>query len=455
MQIRMFRSGLAGLLASLVLLTACNGGGGGGSSDRNQNPPPPDSGSWGLEQAVENQGSDALQPKVAIDANGNAIAVWKQASGSRYDLWANRYEPSTGWGTPQLLENLDYGNVDQPDIAFDANGNALVAWWELGAANKANIMAAYYTVGVGWGAATLLEYSDSGDATTPKVAFDADGNALVVWFQYDGTRYYVWSNRYTPGVGWAGAEILQSNLAQSGYYPELSMTADGNAVAFWQQIDPGLNSTMWSNRYTAGVGWGIAEQVSNSSGFAYSHDVATDAAGNAIAVWGVSENTLYSLWFSRYDTVSGWSAPELLETQDSGNAYYARIVMDDAGNAMVVWLQSSGSINSLWARRYAVGAGWGPAQLIENDDSGNVSPPQLALDASGNVLVVWQQYNGSVYNIWSNRYRAGIGWGTAQTLDTVAGSASYPHLAMNADGTGVAVWQQQEGAYSIWSRRFE
>ena len=402
MPISMFRF-LAALLASLVLLTACNDGGGGGSSDRNQNPnPPPDSGSWGAEQAVESQGNDALQPKVAIDANGNAIAVWKQSSGGRYDLWANRYEAGTGWGT-----------------------------------------------------ATLLEYDDRGDATTPKVAFDGDGNALVVWFQYDGSHYYVWSNRYTPGVGWAGAENLQSNLAQSGYYPELSMTADGNAVAFWQQIDPGLGSTMWSNRYTAGVGWGVAEQVSNSSGFAYSHDVATDAAGNAIAVWGVNENTLYSLWYSRYDTVAGWSTPQLLENQDSANAYYPRLVMDDAGNAMVVWIQGSGNLHSLWARRYAVGSGWNAAQLIETDDTGGVSPPQLAMDASGNVLVVWQQYNGSVYNIWSNRYRARIGWGTAQMLDTTAGTATYPHVAMNAGGDGVAVWQQQDGAYSIWSRRFE
>ncbi len=454
MPITLFRSGLAGLLASLVLLTACNGGGGGGGGDRNQNPPP-DSGSWGVEQAVESQGSDALQPKVAIDANGNAIAVWKQASGSRYDLWANRYEPGTGWGTPQLLETLNYGNVDQPDIAFDANGNALVAWWELSAAGKASIMAAYYSVGTGWGTATLLEDDDRGDAYMPKVAFDADGTALVIWFQYDGVRHYVWSNRYTPAVGWAGAELIQSTLAQSGYYPELARTADGDAVAFWQQLDYSGTSTMWANRYTAGVGWGVAEQVSDSTGYAYSHAVATDAAGNAIAVWGVQQNSRYDLWFSRYDTVSGWGTPALLETQDTGNAYYPKIVMDDAGNAVVVWMQSNGSVYSLMARRYAVGSGWGAPQLIENDDTGSAYPAQLAMDGSGNVLVVWRQYNGGVSNIWSNRYRAGIGWGTAQLLETAAGTADYPHVAMNASGDGVAVWQQLDGAYSIWSRRFE
>lgn len=454
-------SRMAGIIACCALLYACDSGGSGsGSSNRGTNPPPPppppDSGTWGAALLVENQGNDASQPKVAVDANGNAIAVWKQMEGGRYDLWANRYEPGTGWGTPQLLENLNYGNVDQADIAFDANGNALVAWWELGAAGKASIMAAYYTAGGGWSPAELLELNDSGDATTPKVAFDADGNALVVWFQYDGSHYYVWSNRYSPGTGWAGAEFIQTYTAQSGYYPELAMTADGNAIAFWQQIDPGLTSTMWSNRYTAGVGWSTAEQVSSSGGFAYSHDVATDAAGNAIAIWAVMESGLYSVWASHYDTVAGWSTPELVETEDTGSAYYPRIVMDSSGNAMAVWLQSNGTYYSLWARRYQAGAGWGAAQLIENEETGNAHPVQLAMDASGNVLAVWQQYEGSQNNIWSNRYVAGSGWRTAELLETGAGGASAPQVAVDSNGDGVAVWQQLDGSTNnIWSRRFE
>src|SRR3990167_5924541 len=123
-------SRLACTIACCALLIACDSGGsGGGSTNRGTNPPPP--------------------PPPPPD--------------------------SGTWGTVSLLENQDYGNVDQADIAIDANGNALVAWWELGAAGKANIMAAYYTAGTGWGAATLLEYDDRGDATTPKVAFDADG----------------------------------------------------------------------------------------------------------------------------------------------------------------------------------------------------------------------------------------------------------------------------------------
>ena len=41
--------------------------------------------------------------------------------------------------------------------------------------------------GTNWGVAELIE-SDDGDASNPEIAMAADGSALAVWFQDDGTR---------------------------------------------------------------------------------------------------------------------------------------------------------------------------------------------------------------------------------------------------------------------------
>jgi hypothetical protein len=35
---------------------------------------------------------DALDPPIAIDASGRALAVWDQADGTRNSIWANGYE---------------------------------------------------------------------------------------------------------------------------------------------------------------------------------------------------------------------------------------------------------------------------------------------------------------------------------------------------------------------------
>ena len=48
--------------------------------------------------------------------------------------------------------------------------------------------------------------------------------------------------------------------------------------------------------------------------------------------------------------------------------------------------------------------GWGTAELIEIDDVGNASSPQVAADSDGNSMAVCQQSDGTVTNIWANRY---------------------------------------------------
>ena len=62
-------------------------------------------------------------------------------------------------------------------------------------------------------------------------------------------------------------------------------------------------------------------------------------------------------------------------------------------------------------------SGWGTAQLIETDAE-IAAAPQVAVDGSGNAVAVWEQYDGTRYNIWSNRYVVGAGWGDAELIET-------------------------------------
>jgi hypothetical protein len=71
---------------------------------------------------------------------------------------------------------------------------------------------------------------------------------------------------------------------------------------------------------------------------------------------------------------------------------------------MAVWYKWNGTHCDIRSNRYVAGTGWGKAQLIETDDSGHASDPQVAVDDSGNATVVWRQYDGMHYSIWSNRY---------------------------------------------------
>ena len=69
-----------------LLLTAC--GSGGGSSA-----PPAVPKAWGTAALIESDNAgNALTPQITFGASGNALAVWYQSDGTRYNIWANRFE---------------------------------------------------------------------------------------------------------------------------------------------------------------------------------------------------------------------------------------------------------------------------------------------------------------------------------------------------------------------------
>ena len=150
------------------------------------------------------RGRCQFRTEIAIDASGNALAVWDQSDGTRNNIWSNRYTAGGGWGTAELIET-DNAAVPQPrdrrrrqrqcagDLASSPTARATGIW-----SNR-------YTVGTGWGTAALIETDNAGDAADPQIAIDGNGNALAVWDQSDGTRRNIWSNRYTAGVGWGTA----------------------------------------------------------------------------------------------------------------------------------------------------------------------------------------------------------------------------------------------------------
>jgi hypothetical protein len=74
---------------------------------------------------------------VANDATGNAIAVWRECGG----IWANRFTPGSGWGLPELIETNDNGRAERPQVAMDASGDAVAVWYKWDDGYRASIWA--------------------------------------------------------------------------------------------------------------------------------------------------------------------------------------------------------------------------------------------------------------------------------------------------------------------------
>ena len=360
-------------------------------------------------------------------------------------------EQSSGWGTEELIEYDDLGSASYPDIGTDANGNA-IAVWNQNDGSVPQIVANRYTRDKGWEEAEFLT-AGGFNSLSPRIAVNGNGNATVVWRYSDGTRYNVVSRNYFPGTGWDDGDNLES-IDGDVQNPQIDMNDDGYAITVWSQ-DDGTYNSIYANVYTPGTGWGSAELVENGDKGAYSPQVVLSPDGEAVVVWYQSNGAMYDIWANTYSITSGWGVETLIETADDGNSFDPMIDMDGSGNAVAVWRQDDGAIYNVVSNRYTPGSGWGTAEIIESGD-GQVQPPtNVAVDDDGNALAVWRQWDGSKYDIISNRFTPGEVWGDEEEIEDNEGTAETPHIDMDDAGNAVAVWRQYDGGfYSIYTNRF-
>jgi hypothetical protein len=353
-------------------------------------------GAWQAAELIEtNNGGSASSPEVAFDSSGNAIAVWRQTDGTRYNIWANRFN-GTSWGAAELIETDD-GAASSPQVAVDSSGNAIAVWYQTDGTRN-DIWANRFN-GTSWGTAELIETDNAGSALFPQVAFDSSGNAIAVWHQTGGTRYDIWANRFN-GTSWGTAERIETDNAGNAAFPQVAFDSSGNAIAVWRQND-GTRNNIMANRFN-GTTWGTAELIETDDGAGETPQVAFDSSGNAIAVWYQTDGTSNNIMANRFNGTS-WGTAELIETDD-GAAFNPQVALDSSGNAIAVWQQFDGTSYSIMANRFN-GTSWGTAELIETDNAGPASFPQVAFDSSGNAIAVWHQFDGTRINIMANRFQ--------------------------------------------------
>ncbi|MEO8523779.1 MAG: hypothetical protein ABI460_03570 [Caldimonas sp.] len=428
---------------------------------------------WGAFQSIRTGGGDTTtNAELALDNSGNALVVWGHElspSMGRVDIWSNRYAVGSGWGTAQVIETNDSSSTGnrQPQIAADAAGNALAVWAQSDG-TQVSIWANRYVAGSGWATAELIETGNAGAAALPNIAIDVGGNALAVWSQSDGTRYNVWSNRYTAGTGWGTAELIETdNAGDAARFsaPEIAFDRSGNALAVWEQSD-GTRTNIWSNRYTAGAGWGTAQLIeTDNAGRALNPSLAFDGSGNALAVWEQSDGTINNIWSNRYAAGVGWGTAQLIETDDAGNgATDAHVAFDGSGNALAVWTQrDAGNRNFLQFNRYSAGVGWGTEATAATNPVGIPGPygARFAFDSSGTALAVWNTSDGTNSLVAFGRYTAAGGWSVIGVAGGTFAQAVIPRIAVDSNGNAVAVWLQNaaaagnRGNFSVWAARYQ
>ncbi|MFH0888890.1 MAG: hypothetical protein V1871_06755 [Planctomycetota bacterium] len=456
----MKRTGLIviGVLILLASVMAMGAGGRCSASDSGSSAAPAAQGaSWKTPALLEtNNLGDVSDPEIAVDGSGNAIVIWPQSNAFTTHIYANNYIVGSGWAiTNTLIETESTYSVYNARLAMNNNGFAIALWLQTDGTRN-NLWANLCITGTTWGTATLLETAPETIYGYPKpqIAINDSGNAVAVWVQNDGTCDSLWANRYISGTGWTGRELVETNNTYDATAPQVAIDNSNNIIAVWVQ-DSLTGNHVYTNRYISGTGWAGVTPITNLINIATDPQIAMNDSGNAVVVWAMT-STDYALYANRYVSPTGWTSVsgDLIETMD-GSASVPQIAMNNSGNAIVVFNHYVLASCKAYATRYISPTGWTTVQLICNGQE-TTTEPRIAINDSGNAMAIWYQYDTLRTNIWANRYIAGTGWVGSTSIETNANDADGHKIVIDNSCNSIAVWKQSDSTkVSLWANRFE
>ncbi len=412
----------------------------------NLNSPALGAGGWQDTALLETDPQSARNPQVAFDRSGNGFVVWAQGG----DMIARRYDAaSASWGNPVVLDSSPQP-VNQARVAVDrVSGNAIAVWTQSDGVDNSLYSSRFNTLTNTWSSAELIETAagavDIFDENS-SVAISG-GHAAVAWLQNDGPSLNVYLSRLVSG-SWTTPELVET-AAEPAQQPKVAIDSNGNVTVAWRQLDSltgnrNINIRRWDNTAAA---FGPVTAM-NNIGDRHPR-LQFDAGGNGFLLWRGGGGAPFT---RRYDVATdSWSSqlslPNPGATTDAGD-----ISVDEAGNAMVVWIELDGGNSYIYSRRYnAAAASWGDAELLET----TTNVVSLIVSMSGDdAIVSWLHLNAANReDVYSIKQTDGV-WGTTRLLETRSGSGAELTSTINAAGNAAVVWtQSDDSSVSIWEAR--
>jgi hypothetical protein len=380
---------------------------------------------------------DERNPTVFLDSAGKGFAVaWQRPGAGGLDVAGNAFHPNGTpiGGSPEgLVNTYTTGGQFRPRVAGDFETQFVVVW--MSGAQDGSFTGVFGqrfdNTGTPLGSEFQINTYTTGYQYAPAVAMNASGNFVVVWASdaQDGDKGGIFAQRFDNTGAKAGGEFQVNTYTTSYQYsPAVAMDSSGNFVVVWSSAggEDGDGYGIFARRYdSAGAARGGEFQVNvTTSGNQGQPDVASDASGNFVVVWTAAniDGSAYGVAGRRFDASGNPRSAEFpINTYTTSNQALPRIAMDSTGNFLVVW-HSKGEDDpaapagfGVFAR--AFGATGRPSSVefpVNTFTTGDQNRPAVALDDRGDFVIAWESagQDGDGYGIFG---RAG-GFPPAQSL---------------------------------------
>jgi len=371
---------------------------------------------------------------------------------------------------PVPLNLSNTGHAAVPSIAVGPSGEIDVVWLDAGAilfrrsADGGQTFSSTMTV-----ATTNLpsQASPGSQAAQPQIAVNS-GGVYVAWAGVNaaGSGDIFFSSVASGGTSWLSPVNVSNGsgmaAGKSAPVPHMTVDPSGGVDIVW-----GQNGAYFA-RSTNGTSFSGAVQLTASAMASESPRIVIDPRGYVYAVWANADPNCPSMTFARSTNLGGtfqtYPVSDVLTVggvQETGCASKVQIALGASNTIHLLWANDSPIQDLLTTYQADPGgpsfAGFGESaeQGFQNLSSTSSFTPQMAIDANGNINVVWigdYQQNGGPPAVYFSRSTAGGANGSfsnQQPLTAPPASGlptGFAQLVAEPSGAMDVIWQQASAA---------
>ncbi|MFT7185085.1 MAG: hypothetical protein ACI84K_000457 [Pseudohongiellaceae bacterium] len=436
-----------------------------------------------------------FEPNLSSNAAGDVLAVWRQSqSGGTNEamgIWAGRYLPaenkwvlsnesSSSGASTENVERIDDTSLVTdafgPKVVINKEGKAVAAWYQ---ASEGSAIQSIWVNELddsnNWTAPKVISKNEAGgNALSPEIGIDDEGNILSVWLEGDNgvkllkSAYSNTNTRADPNAypnGWSAPVVLNNTFTGDARQPTLSVSADGVAMVAWSQKVSGIFD-IYVSRFSGGS-WNEPKKLNFAAlpdelfSGASKPKIAIDKNSDAFVIWQQrssrqGNDELENIWTSRF---SGgvWSDSFEMEETNEGDAFDPFITFGSNNQAFAIWVQpnkDNSLKNAIVYRYYSLDTGWEKGQEMLSSEAEQISNPIIQFDFEGNAVAAWID-GGSLEKA---RYsKLSSSWAGLPANSPFANNVqSINIVSLLQDGRYINVWTEfKEGSFKLLSSLFK
>ncbi len=360
---------------------------------------------------------EQLSPAVAMDADGDFVAVWYSHGSTGTDtdgpsIQARCYAPDGIARTGEFQVNTyTTGGQFLPEVGAAPDGDFVVVWSGPGPGDAGSGIS---------GRRFKFDCSPlsddfqvntyvAGSQARPAAAVDADGDFVVVWSSYgsfgdDDSLSSIQGQRYdSDGIPNGGQFQINTTTAGDQRRPDVAVSPDGDFVVVWySEFSAGddVFQSIQGQRYAAdGMPLGAEFQVNTATlGRQERPAVAVDGQGDFVIVWDSIDSypdfdeSIKGRLFASDGTPLGDEFR--VNSYLGGSQLWSDVGADTSGDFVVVWgsARSDGADprDSIQGQRFlADGTPHGAEFQVNTYTTEGQYVPSVGLSEDGRFAVVW------------------------------------------------------------------